>query len=103
MTRAQLEFIRVHGVTRCPPGPMFRMSWGSRRRRRGLPEQGEQDMIDQMCEGSDYLSLPQKFQAAKLRREEERRNQHSERKESGAAEAAPDNFSSIPTAGVHQR
>jgi hypothetical protein len=41
MTSEQLEFIRKHGVTKCPPGPEFRVVWGGRPRRREPRELGD--------------------------------------------------------------
>lgn len=32
LSAEQAEFIRKNGVTRCPPGPTFRVYWGWRRR-----------------------------------------------------------------------
>lgn len=43
--QAQLEFIRQHGVTRCPPTPEFRVFWGGRSIRRGPPEASEADLL----------------------------------------------------------
>lgn len=31
ITQDQLDFIRRHGITRCPPTPIVPMYWGSRR------------------------------------------------------------------------
>lgn len=41
----QIEFIRQHGVTRCPPAPEFRVYWGGRSIRHGPPEASEGDLL----------------------------------------------------------
>lgn len=38
MTPEQMAFARAHGITRCPPGPEFRVLWGGSVRRPRSPE-----------------------------------------------------------------
>ena len=42
-SREQIEFIRAHGVTHCPPSPEWRVAWGGRQKRHGLRELSEAD------------------------------------------------------------
>jgi hypothetical protein len=46
MSQDQLDWIRKHGVTQCPPGPEFHVCWGPRPfGRRQAPELTEQELI----------------------------------------------------------
>lgn len=47
-TREQIEFIRRHGITRCPPGPVVPMSWGGRPRRKDLRAEMPADVFDRL-------------------------------------------------------
>jgi hypothetical protein len=48
-TLEQIEFIRAHGITHCPPSPEWRVPWGGRLKRHGLRELSEADQIAMMA------------------------------------------------------
>jgi hypothetical protein len=52
MTSDQLEFIRAHGITRCPPGPTFDVSWSDPRRYRAFAERTESEALNRLRRGS---------------------------------------------------
>jgi len=52
MTSDQLEFIRAHGITRCPPGPTFDVSWSDPRRYRAFAERTESETLNRLRRGS---------------------------------------------------
>ena len=59
-TQEQLEFIRRHGITRCPPAPAFRVFWGTRRFVKGQPpEATEADLLVSGLAAFDYRFPPQ--------------------------------------------
>jgi hypothetical protein len=50
MTTDQMAFIRGHGITRCPPGPTFDVSWSDPRRRR-LHQMTERELLNHLRRG----------------------------------------------------
>lgn len=52
MTPDQFEFIRAHGITRCPPGPTFDVSWSDPRRYRAFAERTESEALNRLRRGS---------------------------------------------------
>jgi hypothetical protein len=52
MTSDQLEFIRAHGITRCPPGPTFDVAWANPGRPRGFYQPTETELLNRLRRGS---------------------------------------------------
>lgn len=52
LTTDQLEFIRTHGLTRCPPGPTFDVCWQNPCRPRGFYNPTENELFNRMRSGS---------------------------------------------------
>ena len=57
VTTDQLEFIRAHGITRCPPGPTFDVCWESHRRPGRIYEASERELFNQMRRGSGVRAV----------------------------------------------
>lgn len=55
MNSQQLEFIRVHGITHCPPGPTFDVSWSDPRRGRAH-QKTEREILNGLRSGSGVLA-----------------------------------------------
>jgi len=51
MTTDQIAFIRAHGITPCPPGPTFDVTWSDPRRRR-LHQMTERELLNHLRRGS---------------------------------------------------
>ncbi len=76
--REQIEFIRAHGVTHCPPSPEWRVAWGGRQKRHGLRELSEADQIAIMATYCDPDSDDRKRSlAVQAKRRREAAMRHS--------------------------
>jgi len=53
----QIEFVRRHGVTHCPPDAVYQMYWGTKRRRHNFAETTEADLVRQMAAGEFHLPI----------------------------------------------
>jgi hypothetical protein len=67
MTPEQMAFIRKHGITHCPPGPVTPMVWGNRPcKNDGL---SEEDLLRLMATLRDLPTLSEGFQLDKMKRQ----------------------------------
>jgi hypothetical protein len=57
MTAEQLEFAHAHGITKCPPGPTFDVSWQNPCRRQGFSNPTESELLNRLRKGSGVLVM----------------------------------------------
>jgi hypothetical protein len=67
---AQIDFIRKHGITHCPPGPEIAMVWGTMRKKHQVRELSEQDSIRLLCASQTFLTRWETAEASRHRKAE---------------------------------
>lgn len=57
LTPEQIEFIRRHGLTRCPAGPTFDVCWESHRGAGKVFEPSERELFNELRRGSGVRAV----------------------------------------------